>query len=339
MKNQIKNFLKIIFLTFLLLLIIDQLFAFLRPNFLYPSHYDISNLHRSPKPYIEFAGLPDALDHNEYGYRFNTKNSEGDLNIAFFGGSTGYDGSPPIATLLEDLLREKFDGRKINVANFSVVSSNHRQHVHNIIESNQKFKPDIIIFYGGYNETAQTAFYDPRPGYPYNFFYRAETSSWKKILLEQSPIGNTINRVGAKYGWFDLTRLSNLRSEVNLFSQEWEANVYHNYFQTLSYAKKLANAFGSSRCQPDAKFRAFYQPYQVPQSLASLNKKIRELIHNFDYIHDVSETYSNNEHVYVDIVHVTQEGNRLMAKKIFDKIISDKLIVKCNLNVKNFQRN
>ncbi len=335
MYKRINTFLKIFFITLLLLIVIDQLLAFIRPNFLFPAHYDISNLHRHPKPYIEFSGAPLALDHDENGYRksSNRHYHEG-VNIAFFGGSTGYDGDPPIANLLEDLLR-KIYGPNINVKNFSVVSSNHRQHLHNIIESNNFFKPDLIFFYGGYNETAQSAFYDPRPGYPYNFFYRAELPAWKKFLLEQSPIANLINRVGVKFGAFDLTRLSSIRKEVDLSSERWQSDIHDNYFSTLHTANTIAKSLGLNRCQLDTNFRAFYQPYQIPSFLEPLDEKIRSSIHKFSYIFDISDTLKNKEFVFTDIVHVSQEGNELIAKRIFNLLKNDKFINECFLKFVN----
>jgi len=79
-------------------------------------------------------------------------------------------------------------GIVVFMANYSVVSSHHRQHLHGIIEYLPPFEPDVVIFYGGYNETLQSAYYDPRPGYPYNYFYRSETKPFFKLLLENSGI-------------------------------------------------------------------------------------------------------------------------------------------------------
>ena len=45
-------------------------------------------------------------------------------------------------------------------------------------------KVDLVIFYGGWNETVAQAAYDPRPGYPLNFFYIHDGSHWKKFLIE-----------------------------------------------------------------------------------------------------------------------------------------------------------
>jgi len=313
-----------------LLVAIDQLLALFKPHLFYHAHYDIFNYHRSPKPYVEFTGLPNVLDHNELGYRWTIEENTNTnfFKIAFFGGSTGYGGEPPIAALLEKLMRLEY-GDKIKVANFSVVSSNHRQHIHNIIETNKAFGPDLVIFYGGYNETAQTAFYDPRPGFPYNFFYRAETSAWRKVLLERSPTINMLNKIGAKFNLFDLTPQSRLRHDVGLYSDAWKAQVHDSYFETLSYANSLANVFASSDCSSAAKFRAFYQPYQIPDNLKSLDAEIRKTLKSQFYIYDVSDVYRGSEHVFTDIVHVTQWGNELMAKRLFSLLKTDQSISLC----------
>ena len=335
MKKNIKTVLQIVLISFGLLLAVDQLVALLKPSTVYPAHYDIADYHRFPMPYIEFAGKPSVLDHNKLGYRWVMDDNlkPGTLKIAFFGGSTGYGGDPPIATLLESYLKYEF-GDNIKIANFSVVSSNHRQHIHNIIETNKFFKPDLIIFYGGYNETGQTAFYDPRPGYPYNYFYRIETKPWIKILLEQSPTFYTLNRVGVKSGLFDFTPLSKLRSEVQLFSETWITDVYGKYFETLAYAETLAKAFTSPRCSSDAKFRAIYQPYQVPDALNSLDIKIRHRITDLPYIYDTSQLFNGREDIYGDIVHVSNEGNEMMARKILALLKNDTAILACLQTVK-----
>ena len=330
MKKKIKKFLQITFITFGLFVAVDQLVAFLKPSDLFGHHYDIADYHRKPTPYVEFVGKPSVLDHNKLGYRWviNDNLKKGTIKIAFFGGSTGYLGNPPIAILLENYLNKEF-GSNFKIANFSVVSSNHRQHIHNIIETNKFFKPDLIIFYGGYNETAQTAFYDPRPGYPYNFFYRMETKPWIRTLLEISPFLNTLNRLGVKFGLFDFTGLSKLRTEVQPYSETWVTDIHYNYFETLNYAEKLAKTFASPHCSSAAKFRAIYQPYQVPTALNALDVKIRNSIKYLPHVYDTSQLFNERKDIYDDIVHINNEGNKIMARKIFDLLKNDKSILLC----------
>ena len=62
---------------------------------------------RAPAPYIEFKGKPLSSDHNEFGYRFDlNEKSDATIKIAFFGGSTGYLGNPPLPTILENDLEK-----------------------------------------------------------------------------------------------------------------------------------------------------------------------------------------------------------------------------------------
>jgi hypothetical protein len=184
-----------------LVIIITMFDVFILHNlfdFGYPRHYEEENIERFPSPYIEFTGKPNVKDHNEFGFRGDSfaKVAPGVFKIAFWGGSTGYGGSPPITKILERELINRLK-QSVFVANYSVVSSNHRQHLHGVIEFLPQFKPDLIIFYGGYNETIQTAFYDPRPGYPYNYFYRSETTPFVKLLLRNSAIiGEIDKRIG-----------------------------------------------------------------------------------------------------------------------------------------------
>jgi hypothetical protein len=187
--KKARSFAVFIFYLVIIVLIIDV--AVLRNFYGFGYHHDYreDNIQRIPAPYVMFTGKPNALGHNEFGFPGPSLNSAGpdDFIIAFFGGSTGYMGDPPIARVVESELN-KILHVKVFVANYSVVSSNHRQHLHAMIEYLPKFKPDLVVFYGGYNETISYAYYDPRPGYPYNFFYREETSPLTKLLIQNSAL-------------------------------------------------------------------------------------------------------------------------------------------------------
>ena len=282
-------------------------------NYGYPRHYEQENIQRYPAPYVAFTGRPNAADHNELGFRGRSLAESGSVNfmVAFFGGSTGYNGTPPIADLLEEklgrLLRED-----IFVANYSVVSSHHRQHLHGIVEFLPQHEPDLVIFYGGHNETIQSANYDPRPGYPFNHFYRQETGPFVKLLLENSAIvGEMDRRLGNV-----LTGLARLRAQERPFSEAWNRRIADKYFETLSLAHKVARAIGSRRFG-EARFMAFYQPYQVPEPFIAAHEDIRARIGSLSYVYDVSSTYrALGEAAYVDRVHVTQKAKKLMAERM-----------------------
>ena len=329
MKRIIVNGLIFLLSTTVCWIIIDQLVRVLNPSWVFPSHYWQGDLQRYPSPYIEFKGKPNVLDHNVYGYRWEVTDLPPHLlKIAFYGGSTGYNGTPPIAKLIEKNLVDRL-GIPVRIANFSVVSSNHRQHLHNILETYRIFKPDIIIFYGGFNEITQPAHYDPRPGYPYNYFYRGETSSLKRVFLEQSPTLYLIDRIGVQFDLFSLTPLMSVRKQVYFLSEEWKREVEMKYFETLSLAEMISKSIGSELCDGTAQFRFFYQPYQVPTELADLHQRIRQHVARISYGFDVSTVFDNNMEVYTDIVHVTQSGKETMSKAMTEIILQDKGLEKC----------
>ena len=157
-----------------------------------------------------FTGKPFYKDHNRYGFRGKEfKNNENEtIQIAFFGGSTGYNGDPPISDLIENELSNNF---KVKTYNLSSVSSNHNQHLHRLLKySNLKF--DLVIFYGGYNETIQTYLYDPRPGYPFNYWIRNELDKINYLLLKYSSIYAEFEKHTGK-----ISNLNYIRKNINYF--------------------------------------------------------------------------------------------------------------------------
>lgn len=193
-----KTFNAILYILYLLIIIIfcdaivlNRILGF-GPN----RDWEQENINRYPTPYVAFSGKPNVSSHNEMGFRGKSPaeiNKE-EVVIAFFGGSTGYNGKPSIPEIVEEKL-EKILLRKVSVLNFSVVSSNHRQHLHGIIEYLPKINPDLVLFYGGWNETVQSDITDPRPGYPYNHFYRGETNLFIKILFKYSAVIGGIDEI------------------------------------------------------------------------------------------------------------------------------------------------
>ena len=213
--------------------------------------------------------------------------------------------------------REKLLGDRVFGANYSVISSNHRQHLHGIIEYLPNFKPDLVVFYGGYNETVQSAIYDPRPGYPFNYFYRSETSPFIKLLLENSAI---LGEIDEQFGVF--TGINKLREMQRPYSDSWNTRIANNYFETLFLANKVTNTIYSRRFG-QAKFLAFYQPYQVPIEFLSKHYDIKKHIHNHEYVFDVSSEYDSlGKDIYSDIVHVNQQARDSMGVRLAN-IITD----------------
>jgi hypothetical protein len=279
---------------------------------------------RSPAPYIYFKGAPNALDHDQWGYRWVPQTVDAAaLKVAFFSGSTGYWGDPPIARLLQDRLSERLS-RPVVVANFSVVSSNHRMHLHNIIESRSIFLPDLIIFYGGFNETLLAAHYDPRPGYPFNYFFRDETDPFMKLLLRYSAIVGLLEGIYKRF-----TPLTKLYDEYKPLSADWNVAIVEKYIETLTLAKRVTEGFPSERCGT-TKFIAFYQPFNVDEQFKAAHAELRIRLSASTLGVDVSDAFDHfGKEIWYDAVHVKQPANEEMAKVIADAIVEQATVKTC----------
>ena len=304
----------------------------------YPSHYRSDNAKRYPQPYEMFRAKPNVADQNADGFRgrlFHEDNSQA-FKIAFYGGSTGYKGNPPIAETLEKEL-ERLWGRDVRVFNFSIVSSNHRQHIHGIVENVLPRDADLILFYGGNNEIFATRYYDQRPGYPYNFFYREETNPINKALLENSAFFALLNKILESRNidtGMNLTPLVPLRKKYRVWTDTWEKLVVDKYMETLGLAERLSESVESKHCGK-AVFLAFFQPMKYAK-LADIRliEKARARIKEYDYVIDVFDAYSKfGSEIFGDSVHVAQPARDWMGQTMAKAIDgSNEIRLRCDRN-------
>ncbi len=288
----------------------------------YPVYYTYNGSARDPKPYFEFMreGMSTQTSLDKENFFKDAK--KGDIKVVFFGGSTG-------EVLSSKLFQEKLSkyfAQPVSFLNLSCISANHRQHLHMILEVLPKYNPDIIIFYGGYNETVQGIFYDPRPGYPFNFFYKGEVSSLGKFLVEYSALFGALEY---KYNIF--SPLEKLKAEYNPLSPEWNKSIEDKYFETIYLSKKVSEVLKSDK-YGHTRFIAFYQPYQIREipEFANTNKDIRNRIKKIDYIYDIYDAYSSfGDGVWDDICHVKKNsGANEYIIDLMSKIVANKYNLK-----------
>ena len=274
------------------------------------NHLNQGNLRRKPYPYLMFKGAPNKFDHNHLGYRIKEPITDQTINIALFGGSTGYMGDPPIINLVINNLNKNFNKNKFSPINFSVVSSNHNQHLHSIVENFNHYHIDLIIFYGGYNEIFGNALYDPRPGYPYNFNKRNEMNPEMMLLYKHLAsykiLENIFPNVYKKRVW----------------SANWNKEIVNNYITTINKARLLSENLTTGRCK--IPFIFIYQPFIVDSNGISNNdfkeniyKPLLKYIENSKDGIDLSKVFESN-YFFTDNIHINQEGRNIISKAIID---------------------
>ena len=325
--NIILKLKKIIFTLVLYLMFfifLDILIGFF--GFGYSNNFKEENFQRTPSTYDYFSGKPNVLDHNHLGFRGlfvekeNLKNNE--ITIAFFGGSTGYNGKPPIIDIIGKKIGKTFNVKSYN---FSSISSNHTQHIHRLIKYIKRFKFDIVIFYGGGNETMQYEVYDPRIGYPFNYFYRSELSSFKKLLIENSNILGEIDK--------HTKIISGLnRLVIENKSPNRHKEIISKYESDLNLASEITKKIGEPNfCQSPI----FVSVSQPGNPITENTKKLWEKYKIFnktrskDIMHKhLDLSYMSDLFEYKDTIHFKNQSSReIIASKIYKYLVP--LITNC----------
>jgi hypothetical protein len=311
--KKLFSFLKKTSFIFLIVILLDIFLKYV--GFGINKHwYDEENI-RFNSPYDMFSNKPNVLDHNEFGFRgpsLNINIDKDTLSIAFLGGSTGYTGNPPIPELLSDYLTKK--GIKNIVYNFSVNSSNHNQHIHRLVKYIDH-PYDVVIFYGGNNESIQYLQYDTRPSYPYNYFMKNDLPIYKIFLLKYSSIFGIIeNQTGIISG------ISLSREKINTDFDIWSNKIVNNYISVIKKAKILfGKNLKTNKCK-NLIFIPILQPVnpRTDQEVALWNKMKKSISNMSDFI-NYSNIYENIN--FFDNVHVDQISRLKIANLMTEDIL------------------
>ena len=317
-----ETYLKLIskfFLSYMIPIIITVLiidFAMFFLGYGYQSKMSFEESKRYPSPGDTFAGRPNVLDHNNLGFKGKFITSEDSYNIAIFGGSTGYNGEPPIIETVANSLSTR--GIETNFFNFSSVSSNHTQHIHRLIKYVDDFNFDIVIFYGGGNSTFQYTIFEPRPGYPPTFFFLNELHPFLQILIRYSSIIGTIDIItnGALSGYKELSL--EFKKDSN-----WSQKIIDNYWKDLNLANRITNNLVTPNKCSRSSFISITQPLnpsnkEMTQMYILLKKSLKEFDNTW-FHQDL--TFLENKVEFTDWVHVTQTSRDLIAGQIASEII------------------
>jgi hypothetical protein len=319
--KKIFNIVKKISFVLFILVTIDIFFKYI--GFGINSHwYDEENI-RFNSPYDMFSNKPNVLDHNTLGFRgpnLNKDINENILSIAFLGGSTGYTGTPPIPELLGKYLSNS--GVDNIVYNFSVNSSNHNQHIHRLVK-HINYQYDIIIFYGGNNESIQYLQYDTRPSYPYNYFMKNDLSIFRVFLLNHSSIFGIIENFTGSISGINISR-----KEIDKNFDNWSDEVINNYLLTIEKATLLFNNNVKTNKCKNSIFVPILQPVNPRnEKEVKLWNKMRKSIQN--KINFIDYSVINDDINFFDNVHVDQKSRIKIANLMKDDLL--KIIKKrCN---------
>lgn len=303
---------------------------------------------RRPQPYTMFAGLPhgDLREHgaeerlNARGYRGPTPAAvkpAGERRVFVVGGSSVFEGRPPLPVLLEARLKE-MGFADLRCFNYGVVSSVSGMDLARVVFEIADLEPDMVVMYSGGNDVMSPLFYDPRPGYPFNFIAYENNPLLQRDMRPYPAFtllayGSHALRLLAP-GFFArrLGGLDEVRHEARYGSVEWRERIAGTYTTHLVKSQRVSRAFG-------ARFVAFFQPVLLYKSAFGLEE--REIVASLqgvsDTVRDLRQRTQRHldgarsdagldvvdlsgafdrvpDDVFYDYIHVTEPGNRMLAE-------------------------
>lgn len=306
---------------------------------------------RQPQPYTMFGGTENGRLNtgeilNASGYRGKlppeTKETD-DYRIFVLGGSTVFNGDPPISVLLEEEFKR--NGKEnVEVYNFGVVSSVSRMELVRILLEISELAPDQIIMYNGGNDILTPRAYDPRPGHPHNFMVYENNPLLESDLRSYPSFnlmlyGSNLARYFLpKYFMNEFVPLEAERIAAEYGSDKWKDEIVEVYVSNALKAETISAAFGAE-CVTFFQPMVYYKdhPTMTERELmkkedkgyfADMRKRLRQRIEGSQpgakpTIVDLSDIYDEcAEDVYIDCIHTMQKYKNAVAEAIYSHIVS-----------------
>lgn len=232
--------------------------------------------------------------------------------IAVLGGSTTDGGVYPFKSWPE-ILYEKLEG--VTVYNFGVSAYTSTQEMIKLMRDVLDFNPDMVITYDGYNDSIQK---------DQSFF----SFPYLKEIFEYAE-----KRIARDCWW--MSAKDNVRSnEKNRHRKDnfdmWVSNIvlmreicrlhgikFYAFLQPMLPTKEIK----------DKKETAIMMIYRAVENLEDEHKfDFRDRIgrqnicEKYDYIFDLSDIFDGVSDIYMDVCHVYEKGNEIIADEIYKRI-------------------
>lgn len=293
------------------------------------------------------------------------KDKGDEFRIIMLGGSTVFAGFPlenSIAGQLEILYHR--DGHtNVRVYNWGVPAYVSGQELTVMARTVSDYKPDLVIVYDGFNDLYFPYALDPRPGYPFTWIeheaglrelrYRIMEQNYSfKRVLRQSKLLHLVltqfpgSRLEAEVReMHQLVDINALRREAGYGSEAWKEKIAASYLGNQSKMCLMAQGAHfkvATFLQPTLAFKrtltakeagipdaeAFKQHlrdvYQV--ILKGIRQTNSEKRGDDCYFFDLSNIFQDyGEDLFADSVHINNQGNKLVAERIYEQLKSSGL--------------
>lgn len=246
------------------------------------------------------------MDENYLGFQILGKNNKLDYRIVTLGGSTT-DGESFAFKSWVDYLYEKFEGKNVTVFNGGISGYTATQELIKLLRDVLNLRPDMVIVYDGVNDAQENYKHEP---YAFSYLKSVFTKSAGSDLKLPTDKFYMNNRESFDI-WYDTIEQMYLIARGNGIQ-------FFSFLQPILLNKKETSLTLREKTIIRGKSIAdkqYASDAKIYRNLAN-ERRIEE---TRNYMFDLSDIFDDKD-VYIDDCHVFEEGNQIIADKIWEKI-------------------
>lgn len=237
---------------------------------------------------------------------------EDSYKIVVLGGSTT-DGNLFGFKSWPEILFELIDNENITIFNGGVAGYTSGHELFKFIRDVLPMKPDMVIVFDGYNDTCQG-----RAIHPFSFTYAKEIFDYGASHVADEYVKQQISSETCEGVLVKRTRFDNWISNIEILNNIAESkNIkFYSFLQPMLMSKirneREDNIYLSSR--------QFYE--KELYSMVSFREEMGnvKIKRQHEYMYDLSDIFDDQPDVYMDICHVCEKGNQIIADAVYDVI-------------------
>lgn len=251
-----------------------------------------------------------------HGVMLYGKTAISTYKIVVLGGSTT-DGKLFPFKSWPEIMFDQINNDSVQVYNAGVSGYTSAQELIKLIRDIILLKPDVVIVYDGYNDTSEI---NARPGKYFEFIYLKEALDFARNHMSHKwdfiSQGEEIDRTAA------YPVLGNF--------ENWLMNIEMMHAITVDRGIKfyaflqpmLSSKMNLTKEEKGILFEAenFCGLKKTSLMGRKFRSKIADVVNSHDYIHDLSDIFDDQEDIYMDICHVREGANEIIAAAILRKI-------------------
>lgn len=245
------------------------------------------------------------------GFQVLGENKETDYKIVLLGGSTT-DGGLGVYKSWADFLYEQCAPYHVTIFNGGISGYTSTQELVKLLRDVLNLKPDMVIVYDGVNDANNNY-----KGKPYNFKYLEQVFSsgrGKNSLLERDDLQINTHYLNAAESF--AIWISNIEI-MHVIAQSKNISFF-SFLQPMLASKK--REFLTIREKGYIGICSLcYKRYLSDGFEYRRLIKEQKITDTHDYVFDLSDIFDEKD-VYVDVCHVCEDGNRIIAEKIWNEI-------------------